>query len=84
MGDIAALLFGGDPEQERDQRDLRDRRDLRGPRPDGGCLGPSVRPEQWCATPPGDAAVSWLAASLFGREPRPRQERRGRRDRRGR
>ena len=75
MGDIAALVFGGDPEQERD---------LRGPRPDGGCLGPSVRPEQWCQTPPGDAAVSWLAASLLGREPKPRRDRRDRRDRRGR
>jgi hypothetical protein len=78
MGDIAALVFGGDPEQERDGRDQR------GPRPDGGCLGPNVRPEQWCATPPGDAAVSWLAASLLGREPKPRRDRGGRRDRRGR
>ena len=78
MRDIARLVFGGEP----DDPDLRDADGQCCP---GGQESPFTRgmprphaAGEWCQAPPGDAALSWLAASVLGREPKPRRNRRGR------
>lgn len=71
MRDIARLVFG---EELDDRRDLRDEGGACCPdEPESPFTRGMPRPDaagEWCQTPPGDATLSWLAASLRGKSAR--------------
>lgn len=56
MRDIAALVFGGEPHEECQDHDER------------MCGGHAARAGEWCQTPPGRAALSWLGGTHRDRE----------------
>lgn len=56
MRDIAALVFGGEPHEEQDHHE----------RPDYDeelCGGHAAPAGDWCQTPPGRSALSWLGVT---------------------
>lgn len=50
MRDIAALVFGGEPHEEQDHDEQM-------------CGGHAARAGEWCQTPPGRSALSWLGVT---------------------